>query len=475
MPWSIAKGKCRLFIVLSLFTLYLFGIGCLFCSFSGEKGDLLEQMAVSIAAGMLINFCLILTGLTITGVFIIGTTLGLWGLWRFRRNLSVQPATWIREHKGTILSLCFVAYLLVIYYFMILSEPLLRWDSRSIWFFHAKMIWIGGALRSAGWNHPSVAFSHPDYPELVPAMAAQLAYLEGYWNEFLPKGSLLVTLVPAVLWAFSFRKQAASFVLLILVFFLGQYGWLSNGYMDGYLVLYSGLTLLFVGRYLSERRDFDLHSAIWALGIAVCLKNEGLLFGVCLVIALLCIVPGVTEFGARDVAKRLRTDHRLLAVLLLSMAPTITWTIYKGAWGLQNDLTGQPLGALSRILSRVSDGASARYLFEYLTVEANGIWVLTGLVAVTALFSIRERVRLHPGALIAALTAALYFCGLYVIYLSSPYGLDFHLGTSATRTMASARVALLVSMFFLLSGLEATRDSMSRRRREDAAISSAEV
>jgi hypothetical protein len=451
---SIAKGKFLLFAVLSLFTLYLFAIGYALSSLWDTNGDLLEQMALSIAAGMLVNLELMLTGQPIGRVLIGGTSLGLWGAWKAYRNVNRTPGGWVRAHTTTVLSLCFIAYVLVAYYFRILSEPLSHWDARSIWFFHARMIWIEGALRNAGWNHPSIAFSSPDYPKLVPAMAAQLAYLKGYWNEFLPKGSLFVMLTPAVVWAFSFRKRAASFVLLILMFFFGQYEWLSNGLMDAYLVIYSGLTLLFVGRYVAEGRDFDLHSALCALGIAMSLKNEGLPFALCLVVALLLVVPGFTECRLRNVAKRTLQDTRLVALLLIFMAPTVTWTIDKGAWGLQNTLTKSPSEAWSRALSRAFDGFSVRYVLEYLAIEANGLWVPAGLVAITMLFSIRHRWRIHPGARVAALTAMLHFCGMVVAYLSTPATLYFHLTTSATRTMASTRIAFLVSMFFLLSEFE---------------------
>jgi len=39
-------------------------------------------------------------------------------------------------------------------------------------------------------------FSHPDYPLLVPILAAQAANLAGFWNEQLPKSALVLLLVP---------------------------------------------------------------------------------------------------------------------------------------------------------------------------------------------------------------------------------------------------------------------------------------
>ena len=292
-----------MFIVLSLFILFLFLMGYVPASFSRAKGYLLEQVALTIGVGILINYCLMLTGQTIARVFAAGTILALWGVLGFVRDLRIRPIRRIGEYnKTTVFSVLCISYILVVYYFEILSEPLLHSDARFIWFFHARMIWAEGALRrSGGWNHPSLAFSNPDYPELVPAIAAQLGYLKGYWNEFLPKGSLLVMLVPLTLWVFSFCQKSLSFIWLVLIFFFSLGAWLWNGYMDGYLALYCGVALLLFGRYLSERRDMDLYSGICALGIGASMKNEGLLFGLCVMAALLFISREYREFSPRAV------------------------------------------------------------------------------------------------------------------------------------------------------------------------------
>ena len=207
-------------------------VGYVPTSFSRAKGRLLAQVALTIGIGILINYCLMLTGQTITRVFMAGMILALWGVLRFLRDLRL--ASGIGEYKTIVFSVCSIICLLVVYYLQILSEPLSHWDARSIWFFHAKMIWTEGALRrSTGWNHSSLAFSNPDYPKLVPTIAAQLAYVKGYWNEFFPKGSLLVMLVPLALWVFSFCQKSLSFILLVLIFFFSLDAWLWNGYMDG--------------------------------------------------------------------------------------------------------------------------------------------------------------------------------------------------------------------------------------------------
>lgn len=446
-----------MFIVLSLFTLYLFAVGYASASFLKVPGRLFEQVALTIGAGMLINFCLVLTGLRLSLVFTAGATLALCGAWRLWRDVRTWREGGAREYKITVFSVAGAVAPLVIYclyYFQILSEPLRYWDARSIWFFHAKMIWAEGALRQhAGWNHPSLAFSNPDYPKLVPAIAAQLAYLRGYWNEFLPKGSLLMMLIPVLLWVFSFRKAGVSFFLLVLTFFLSLGYWLWNAYMDWYLAMYAGVALLTLGRFLSEGRAVDLYSGVCAAGIAASIKYEGLLFSACLVATVVLVGPAYGD-NVVTLAKRIRSDASFATVLLLSVAPTLMWAVCKRAWGLQSAVLRDPSAGWVRLLNRISDGATPQYVLDTLIVRGTAIGMVTGLVVAVGIFSIYQKRTLPRGALVAGATAVLYMCGLYVVYLGTPADVGWLLYTSVYRTTLTACMALAVSMFFLLSSLE---------------------
>ena len=54
----------------------------------------------------------------------------------------------------------------------------------------------------------------------------------------------------------------------------------------------------------------------------------------------------------------------------------------------------------------------------------------------------------------ALAASALYFAGMFAVYLSTPRDLYFHLTTSAGRTMAVVRIGLLVAVYFCLVELE---------------------
>jgi len=226
--------------------------------------------------------------------------------------------------------------------------------------------------------------------------------------------------------------------------------------MDGYVALYAGVALLLFGRYLDDARETDLYAGMCALGLAANIKNEGLLGGLCVMTALAVVSLARYRFDAWQRARQLVGGGMFVRILIIALAPTAMWTFCKRAWGLQNDLAEDPWGGVTRLWSRLIDGVTPQYLLNFLTVRANAIWVAAGLVAILAAFSIYRRSGVHPGALVSMISAAFYFVGLGAVYLSTPHDiLPYYLLTSATRTMATASMALFVALFFLLSRLEA--------------------
>jgi hypothetical protein len=441
--------------VLSGFVVYLGLLGCIVVPSRADGDDPLQRAGLAVACGLLINLALVLSGLRLIPALVIGVAPAAWGLWLSWRSIR-RGARLSRPGAPLLLAGGGAAYLLGAYYVEIVSEPLIHWDARSIWFFHARMIWFDQAVRSAtGWTHASVGFSHPDYPKLVPMLAAELATLAGYWNEYLPKGSLVVMLVPVTLWVFSLRREGGRFVLLLAALLFSLDGWLSNGLMDGYVVIYCGLAVVFAARYCAGRRALDLCSALCALGIATSLKNEGLVFAASLLVTVCVLLPRSARLTVRDIATAIATDVRVAACAIVAAAPTVLWTVDKSLWGLRTEyLAGS---VLARLRDRAVDGASIGYIFEYLTVRASAIWVPAAILAVATAVCIGRRWPIHVGVRIAAISTGLYMTGLYFTYLSTPWGLDWQLSTSATRLMATATMALLVGVSFLLESFQARR------------------
>lgn len=450
-----------------------------------ERGAL---PALFLAAGILIDYLLVLAIGNLHAASAVGALLAVAGagfvVLKLRGKvlhlLALGRVAWV-----------LIPYLALLYGIPIFLDPLAAGDARSIWFFHGKMIYYSGGLTPAtGLATAPVAFSHVDYPKLVGVIAAQFAMVAGYWNEFLPKGSLAVLLLPPLLGVVSFfRGVRISAVYLVSVLFFGA-GWtLWNGYMDGYLALYAAVSLLFWGRWLTSGSAIDLCGGVLMLGMVMNLKNEGVLFALALATALLGTLfirdlsggdrgsgTGDRELsgGDRDSEsgrhKSVTFDNvgqhqflfhllhwspvpgpRFLVAPLLPLLCVAVWAVKKSAWGLENDLR-LGAGSLPIIVTHLRDGGAA-VIGNALIVNAlvgKAAIIAAGAAAAAAAF----RVRIPAGFWLAVVTGFIYFTGMFCVYLATPADLQWHLSTSADRTMMTVLAALFAGTFLVMLEIE---------------------
>ena len=440
--------------------------------------------ALFLAAGILIDYLLVLVFGDLKIASSVGAVLAMAGAGYAVAKLRGKVLNLFAFGWGAWLALL---YLALLYVFPIFLDPLHAGDARSIWFFHGKMIHYAGGLTAAtGLDAPAVIFSHVDYPKPVGVLAAQIAMLAGFWNEFLPKGSLAVLLLPPMLGIVSFfRGVRLSALFLVVVLFFGA-GWhLWNGYMDGYLALYAAVALLFLGRWLDSGSSIDLSAGIMFLGVAMNLKNEGVLFALSVTAAMgVILLVRDSGFGTRDSGLGTReqsvgdrgpgtgdqdsatAEHigyqslvlrvpnpgsRVPTLLLLPLSCVVLWSVKKSAWGLENDLR-LGAGSIPIIVTHLREGAAAM-IGNALIVNAlvgKAAIIAAGAAAAAAAF----RVRIPPGFRLAVGTGAIYFTGMFCVYLATPADLQWHLSTSAGRTMMTVLGALFAGTFLVMVGIE---------------------
>jgi len=443
------------FVVSGAYIIYLFGLGCLITNPLLPKNDkqppLMEKIPLILTSGFLVNHLILLLVQSLTfSLFIGGAISGCSLLWFFMR----LEKEFIFDHHKDWLPLVAIAFILLLYYFTILYDPLWEWDPRSIWFLHSKMIWSAGSLNlAAGWNHPSIQWSHVDYPKLIPALAAQLSHILGYWNEYAPKFSLFLILIPAIFWIFSFYSRRFSFLFLVLVFPFGLKNYLLNGWMDGYIAFYSAISVLLLGRYLKERRSIDLISALSCLALLSNIKNEGILIG--LVVTVSIAITGILSNTFKlSEFKRYFSLYRVgwLAVIV---TPCILWSVfYKYKWHLVNDLQIGTTEAFFRMSNRFSDGISFPLILkETFFHDESAVWLAFTIFLVSIIWltiSKRYIISWVP----ALITAIIYYCCLLIIYLMTPSDLIWHLNTSVPRTMLTISSCMIAGTFFILKELE---------------------
>ncbi|WP_035496839.1 hypothetical protein [Citrifermentans bremense] len=474
-------------LAVSLIFPYLFGLGALLALLCGSireqvggSGDAvaLQRLACCLIFGIGLNHFLVLLLSDLKISLITGCFLSC-GAFLFL--LLRHPGTVRQLCSAQRLALCAAFYIACLY--VVLGEPVSGWDARSIWFLHGKMIFYSGSVDAGkNWLVPSLSFSHLDYPNLVPIIAAQVALLAGYWNEYLPKLSLVALLLPALLLLLSLFWGKWRRLLLIAIPLLFTWPWLKNGYMDGYLALYAGLAAFYLGRWLERFDRLDLVTGLVACVIVLQLKNEGMLY--------VPIVAAVATFFL--LLKRSRRDGRPGAGDTTSLTPAplpkgegrqagprLQWgEVREGlvlvafafsGWGLwerkkhlfklKNDLN-LGLQSLDMVQQRLSDG-SLGVILKYLYV-VNNVNLSLGILLLSLVWNLRKGNRPGVGALFCMLVGGLYFSGIVAIYLATPHDLiSFHLPTGE-RTMLPVHIILLAASLSLFTALHSP-DGRSQR------------
>ncbi len=441
---------------LSLAFLSLFGLGYLIFRPLKNGRDGFKAAGLSFSAGLLANSLLAILSRKLALTFAIGSALSVAGLllaardlWPLRR--SIRPAA--------LMGAAVAGAVLTAFGLQIFSAPIDPWDARFIWFFHSKMIWIARSIGpEAGWSDPSIQWSHPDYPKMAALVGAQLAAMRGFWNEFVPRGNLLILLAPPLFWILSFRRVSFAFLLLFSVSLLALHYRFWNGYMDAPLALYGGIALLLGGRYWVERDPVDLYGALLALGMTTTLKNEGMLLSLCIASGFLTL--GVFHRNQLGEWLRLlpRNAPRIVMAIAVAVLPTLAWTTQKLLTGVKNDLGVGSSSAFQNILGRLTDGHSPLFVIHAMVFKGGG-WTWKPVLLFLLAGVVLRRWRIEMKALPMLMAAMLYFTALCLIYLSTPHDLGWHVSLSVDRTMLPFGMCVWIAVYFRLAEIEENRST----------------
>ena len=329
-----------------------------------------------------------------------------------------------------------------------LSNPNVGWDPRSLWFFHAKRIFLEGGL------YTRLEHYYPNpYPSLFSAFAASLASFHGVWTEQVPKLSSLFFLMPVFLLIRQVSRSSTLTWLWFLLLLLVAGIKLINGYQDPLLGLYLVIYIFLMNEtnlnkpsnQLDWSSVFVLLSLLGVMLSLPLLKNEGLAMLLTLVLA-------------SYIAQR-RLHLTLWVFTGLSIAMWwLTWQQQLNITGVKDGLMS---GGISGIFERVSDRVlQVRPVIEVAVAMAEKSlgWLLAYWVAWRWA---NRRGANRRGAKDESLVSnfmhqtllwwALLYSGiLFVIYVSTPADLTWHLNTSVGRTMMPLNIALSTFTLFLL-------------------------
>ena len=316
--------------------------------------------------------------------------------------------------------------------FISLGTPVFEWDARSIWLFHAKIMFYGDSILSLGENY---AFTHNEYPNLAPAFASALAILFGYWNEVFPKLSFLLIFLPPLILGYTFFKNTRYLIFLSIVFFtIGKF--LFNGWADGLVAIYFGMSALLMylliiidSNFYRNRLLFYLLTICFFISLTL-VKNEGFALLVILFISTLLIKFYKIEF---------RKDIFKLIFLSVSFLPIIFWNFFCYAKGIGNDYINANI--LINLLPRIYNLENYKLISYFLLLNEK---FLLSLI----FFLITFLVKRNKEIFIFVFTAVLgYIFLLYFVFLSTPLDFYFQLDSAAARVVRP--LSFLLALFGL--------------------------
>lgn len=368
-------------------------------------------------------------------IFAAGGLGGLALLWRWRRSPSAValPAPVGQEsllgRAGELTSAAVIVGSLATVALLALAHPLGEWDAFAIWSLKARVIFEAGLTpRPPYFGCLPQAFTHLDYPLLLPALTAGAYAAQGGPLETgarLPQVVAYLGLL-ALLYD-ACRRQVDRFLALALVAAFGSapalVRWAGTGYAD----LLLGLFICGAACALLEWQRTCAPRAALACGACAALmaltKSEGLPLAAVVLALLGCVAAARRE-------RRACAQAALAAAVWLTML--IPWWIWSaGIPRVDEDYLGRLLdGTFWRQLDRLSQIGEAMLA----SARRRDRWGLAWLaLALAAAVGWRRFARLEVLLLSGLLLAQL---GLYAAaFVASPWQLSEHIAVALERLL----------------------------------------
>ena len=310
-----------------------------------------------------------------------------------------------------------------------LGTPTDSWDARSIWLFKAKEFFYDHSIISIKNNYAE--FSHNNYPSIAPAFAAGLSTLIGYWNEIYPKAGLTLMFIPPLIIISRFFDNNFFLISIsIILFIVGKF--LVNGELDGLVALYFVSSVIIIYNFKNLNNDifYQCLILIFFLIILSLLKAEGIVLLLCSFIGSMFIFY-----------KKKYLCKNLIISFFVSIIPVLIWNyfcIYNNIGNTNsnnifnvNDFTNRILYLKNYIL-----------IFEYLLLNEKFLFSLI-VFLVSTIYIKNKDILIYVSSI-----SLIYILFLFIIYLSTPLDLEWHLN-SANRIIKP--IALFLSIFSLYS------------------------
>jgi len=336
------------------------------------------------------------------------------------------------------------------------TKPHGEWDAWSIWNLHARFLYRGGDLWKNAFSN-RIAWSHPDYPVLLPGLISLGWTLARAESTLAPiTVAFLFTFATAGLLISSLgilRGRVQAFIAGALL--LGTVAFVEVGamqYADVPLSFYILATVVLL--CLQDRHPEDLRFTLLAgltAGFAAWTKNEGLMF---VFVVILARAVAVLRFGARPLLVR-----QLGAVAAGLFFPLAVVVFFKLRLAPPNDLAStRPADIIAHVsdfgrwITVLQGFGKQAFFFGQMAVEGvlvRGFLIPIALVLLLYWLLVRFRVHERDRSLVAtaALTVALMLAGDFAVYVLLPNDVNWQMSTSLDRLFLQLWPAGLFAFF----------------------------
>ena len=313
------------------------------------------------------------------------------------------------------------------------------WDAWAIWNLHARFLFRGGA-GDAWRGFFSIAWSQPDYPLLLPASVARVWAYAGHESTL---GPILIAVGFGI-----------ACVTLAVTTIGGRHGWIAGALMLGattflaqvpsqcadvplacFIVATLAVTFGDVFRVPDPGARGPAVIAGAASAMAAWTKNEGVIF--VLLLFLIAVIVAVRRRDGRQLLWSIAGATPILIVAVgfkLALAPSS---------GL---VEGQ---SLTVILTRLMDpdrhmtvlGLMAQHAMSWSAPFAFAVFPIVSLVAAWM------AVRMGGVVRVMAAVLGLMLASYYVVYVTTPFDITWHVSTSIDRLLVQLWPAVVLTVF----------------------------
>lgn len=325
------------------------------------------------------------------------------------------------------------------------------WDGRYIWFFHAKRIFYENNIYAQLDNY--LPYTHNDYPVLVPSLTASLKNFFPFSTYTFPKLSSAIMIITPIIFVSAFIESNIKKIFFFSIFLWVHEKTFLSGSVDDILSIYtlaSSMVIyffLFTNREIKAATNMVFVCSILFMVSLTLIKNEGS------VILMVMIITGIL---IKKITLNKKINIKIILTFFISFIPIILWKVMCIKNGIYSDLIS--VNSFYNLKERLFDLRSYWNIFNFTILNKS---IILPILLFIVMISKKIRIKQMSGSLklffininkinflYYSVSCFLYYCIIFLIYLSTPNDLTWHLSTSAYRVMMPIGLMLTFYSFF---------------------------